>query len=309
MNTDKIYAESIANEYTVKDTTKVVQLRKLDNAAKRPANIFACTFGVICSLILGVGMCLSMNVIGDGSTAMTVVGIIVGLLGIAGISVNYPIYKKLLAKGKNKYASDIIRLKGETMNKNESKYFNTALLMDEALLCLLEKKEYEFISVKEVCRKAGVNRSTFYLHYEGMDDLLQEAVAMISKRFYAGFGGKKFTDIDNGEKGAMFLITPEYLTPYLSFILQNKRVFRLFYAKPALFGSQRTFEQMYKDMFEPILSRYGVPQANRKYVFEFYAGGLTSMVRRWVESDCDMSIEDFVRLITSLFPYGNDEKK
>lgn len=119
MNTDKIYAESIANEYTVKDTTKVVQLRKLDNAAKRPANIFACTFGVICSLIFGVGMCLSMNVIGDGSTAMTVVGIIVGLLGIAGISVNYPIYKKLLANGKNKYASDIIRLAGEIADEQD----------------------------------------------------------------------------------------------------------------------------------------------------------------------------------------------
>ena len=119
MNTDKIYAESIANEYTAKDTTKVVQLRKLDNAAKRPANIFAYTFGVICSLILGVGMCLSMNVIGDGSTAMTVAGIIVGLLGIAGVSVNYPIYKKLLAKGKNKYASDIIRLAKEIADERD----------------------------------------------------------------------------------------------------------------------------------------------------------------------------------------------
>ena len=58
------------------------------------------------------------------------------------------------------------------MNKSESKYFNTALLMDEALLFLLEKKDFEFISVKEVCDKAGVNRSTFYLHYENMDDLL-----------------------------------------------------------------------------------------------------------------------------------------
>lgn len=119
MNTDKIYAESIANEYTAKDTTKVVQLRKLDNAAKRPANIFAYTFGVICALVLGVGMCLSMNVIGDGSTAMTVVGIIVGLLGIAGVSVNYPIYKKLLAKGKNKYASDIIRLAKEIADERD----------------------------------------------------------------------------------------------------------------------------------------------------------------------------------------------
>ena len=52
------------------------------------------------------------------------------------------------------------------MNKSESKYFNTALLMDEALLLLLEKKEYEFITVTEICEKAGVNRSTFYIHYQ-----------------------------------------------------------------------------------------------------------------------------------------------
>ena len=58
------------------------------------------------------------------------------------------------------------------MNKSESKYFNTALLMNEALLLLLEKKDYEFITVTEICKKAGVNRSTFYLHYLSIDDLL-----------------------------------------------------------------------------------------------------------------------------------------
>lgn len=47
MNTDKIYAESIAKEYAPKETSKVVALRKLDNKAKRPANIFAYTFGII----------------------------------------------------------------------------------------------------------------------------------------------------------------------------------------------------------------------------------------------------------------------
>ncbi len=52
------------------------------------------------------------------------------------------------------------------MNKNESKYFNTALLMDEALIHLLTKKDIGYITVKEICEKAGVNRSTFYLHYE-----------------------------------------------------------------------------------------------------------------------------------------------
>lgn len=113
MNTDKIYAEAIANEYAHKDTTKVVQLKKLDAKAKRPANIFAYTFGVVSALVLGVGMCLAMKVIGDGSAVSFGVGIGVGLLGIIGASINYPIHKKMLAKGKEKYASDIIRLAKE----------------------------------------------------------------------------------------------------------------------------------------------------------------------------------------------------
>ena len=113
MNTDKIYAESIANQYAPKDTSKVVALRKLDARAKRPAAIFTYTFGIAASLVLGIGMCLAMQVIGDGSTAMMVLGIVIGLLGIAGVSVNYPLYKKFLAKGKQKYAYEIMQLAKE----------------------------------------------------------------------------------------------------------------------------------------------------------------------------------------------------
>lgn len=113
MNTDKIYAEQLANEYAPKDTSKVVALRKLDRKAKLPANIFAYTFGIIATLVMGVGMCLSMNVIGSGSTVSLVIGIIVGIIGIVGVSINYPIYKKLLAAGKQKYAFEIMELAKE----------------------------------------------------------------------------------------------------------------------------------------------------------------------------------------------------
>lgn len=117
MNTDKIYAESIANEYSPKDESKVIALRKLDQRAKLPANVFAYTFGIIMALILGVGMCLSMKVIGNGSQAMYILGIVVGIVGIVGVSVNYPIYRKLLENGKKKYASDIIALAKEISDK------------------------------------------------------------------------------------------------------------------------------------------------------------------------------------------------
>lgn len=113
MNTDKIYAQQLANEYTPKDTSKVVKLKKLDKKAKQGANIFAYTFGIIFDLILGVGMCLSMKVIGNGSVAMTALGIIVGIIGLVGVGVNYPAYKKLLEKGKKKYAFEIIELAKE----------------------------------------------------------------------------------------------------------------------------------------------------------------------------------------------------
>lgn len=117
MNTDKIYAEQIANEYTPKETSKVKALKRLDAKAKMPANVFTYTFGIASSLILGVGMCLSMGVIGAGTLLYKAIGIVIGCVGIAGVSVNYSLYKKVLVKSKNKYASDIIKLANEIANE------------------------------------------------------------------------------------------------------------------------------------------------------------------------------------------------
>ncbi|MDO4197799.1 MAG: dihydropteridine reductase [Erysipelotrichaceae bacterium] len=113
MNTDKIYAESLANEYAPKDTSKVVTLKKLDNKAKMPATVSAYSLGIISALVLGAGMCFSMKIIGDGSQTMFIVGVVLGVLGIAGVCVNYPIYKKLLENGKKKYAYEIMELAKE----------------------------------------------------------------------------------------------------------------------------------------------------------------------------------------------------
>ena len=112
MNTDKIYAESIAKEYAPKDSSKIVALRKLDRKAKMPATIFTYTFGIISSLVLGTGMCFAMQVLGGGMIGM-VIGILVGVIGIVGCGVNYPIYKKMLEKGKKKYAYEIMELARE----------------------------------------------------------------------------------------------------------------------------------------------------------------------------------------------------
>ena len=109
MNTDKIWAESIAKDYAPKDSSKIVALKKLDNRAKLPAIIFTYSCGIISALVFGTGMCMAMKVIGNSMT----LGIIIGIIGMSGCAVNYPVYKKMLAKGKAKYAYEIVELARE----------------------------------------------------------------------------------------------------------------------------------------------------------------------------------------------------
>ena len=109
MNTDKIFAESIANEYAPKDSSKIMALRKLDRKAKLPATIFTYTFGIISSLVFGTGMCLAMQVIGNNM----MLGVIIGIVGMLGCGVNYPVYKRMLEGGKQKYAFEIVQLAKE----------------------------------------------------------------------------------------------------------------------------------------------------------------------------------------------------
>lgn len=117
-NPNAIYAEKIVSEYSEnsKPESKITALKKLDQKVKRPAEIFAYTYGIIGSLILGTGMSLAMNVIGN-FTGQMIVGIVVGLVGIFMMATSHIFYKKILAKGKKKYAFEIVELAKEIVNE------------------------------------------------------------------------------------------------------------------------------------------------------------------------------------------------
>ena len=113
------------------------------------------------------------------------------------------------------------------MNKSDSKYFATAAKMDEAFLSLLEKKDFTYITVKEICAAARVNRSTFYLHYETISDLLTESVEHMNRQFldYMAHDSEAFvTKLHTCPLEQLYLLTPEYLTPYLNYIRQHRRL-------------------------------------------------------------------------------------
>lgn len=190
------------------------------------------------------------------------------------------------------------------MNKSESKYFNTAQLMDEALIALLKKKDFEFITVKEICEKAGVNRSTFYLHYENLGDLLAETTEMINKRFQEGYK-KTFIDVSMGSVDDVFLITPEYIKPYLNFVKENKELFKLIHEKPQIFNNQRAFERLYSELFSHILDKFGVDEKEKPYIFAFYTQGVLAVVMKWVNQGCKEDVDFIMEMITGVVRYSS----
>ena len=145
--------------------------------------------------------------------------------------------------------------------------------MDEAFLTLLAKKDFEYITIKEICEVAGVNRSTFYLHYETMSDfhyicyrcdsavcktmsdLLSESVGRMNEQFLASM--EKDSDafsakLRNCPRNELYLITPDYLTPYLSYIKNNKRLFRTATENAAVLGMDKSYDRMFRHVFTPI---------------------------------------------------------
>ena len=186
------------------------------------------------------------------------------------------------------------------MNRNESKYFNTAIRMDEALIALLEKKDFEYITIKEICDTAGVNRSTFYLHYENTSDLLKETTRYILDKHLS------YYEIDKERISLQFkickqeellFITEAYLMPYLMFIKDNQRLFKVAVKQFHSMNMDEVYSRMFVHIFSPILARFGVPEAERSYVMKFYLTGVFAIIMEWLNNNCSDDMKTVMRII------------
>ena len=186
------------------------------------------------------------------------------------------------------------------MNKSESKYFNTAKKMDKALISLLEEKTFEYITVSEICKRAEVNRSTFYLHYENTVDLLNETARFLLDDFMSYFNvdAKNITNkFKESSLDELNFISNEYLHPYLSYIKENKIVFLTVLLHSASFGFNEIFQRLYDNIFNPILERYNYPATDRKYAMMFYLNGITAIVTEWLKDGCEKTIQEVSQII------------
>ena len=116
-NDQEFLVQKIRSEYTEKQYTELDALKALDAKVKKPANVFAYTYGSVSAIIMGAGMSLVMTEIGAaiGLVSTMVPGIAIGVVGMGMALSTYPIYKKMLSARKKKYAPEILKLSEKIM--------------------------------------------------------------------------------------------------------------------------------------------------------------------------------------------------
>lgn len=188
------------------------------------------------------------------------------------------------------------------MNRSESKYKNTAAKMNSALMTLLEKKEFSDIGIMDICRQAGVNRSTFYAHYDNTYDLLQEAFQGIIKNFEDECDydpDTKLDDISKLDKDDLNFITPKYLLPYLKYIQKHKRLFKIYTDNRVTFDANEIDNYLIETIFAPVYAKHGVTDKKLIYYMQkFFLRGIDAIIYEWVRHDCEDDILFVCEIIT-----------
>ena len=177
------------------------------------------------------------------------------------------------------------------MNKSEAKFHNTAVKMDDALVALLEQNEFSDISITDICEKAGVNRSTFYAHYDNLYDLLKEtqenAITVFFDSLNSGIGPSDFSKMSADE---LIFISPQYLVPYLTFIKKNRRLYEV-YNNSGAFQIGEMDKQLIENIFIPVYAKNGVTDRRVvEYMSRYFISGVSAITMEWVRRGCEDDI-------------------
>lgn len=188
------------------------------------------------------------------------------------------------------------------MNRSESKFHNTANKMESAIVSLLENKDFADISIMDVCQKAGVNRSTFYAHYDNTYDLLQQAYGGLIKNFLTECkfeAPENVSDLRDLSKDDLNFITPKYLLPYLQYIKKHKRLFKIYGDNVHVFETNEMDDYIVESIFVPICEKFGVTDKKLvRYMQKYFLKGIDAIINEWVRNDCEDDILFICEIIT-----------
>ena len=186
--------------------------------------------------------------------------------------------------------------------KNNQRSLETRGRIKKALLDTLERKDILDITVSEVCQTAGINRSTFYSHYDGIGEITEELEMEIAANLFKRFNPETY---DANHPFSM---------DNLTFVLEHIREKQLFYrAYLVQSTSQRqvdwAFSQLLEQVVRPIMRKIHVEDSATEYYFTFFKSGLIAVILRWLQNDCQEDPEVMVSYFKNMLAHPTFDVK
>ncbi len=168
----------------------------------------------------------------------------------------------------------------------------TKMVLEESFITLMEKKDISKITIKEICEKADINRSTFYAHYSDQYDLLRK----IENKFLADIQAylenfdKKYTE-------DILLITEKIF----QYIRKNARICRLLLSERGDFTFQKKIMKLVYDLIiSEITGDNKITKEDAEYVYSFTVSGCVGFVQKWLDDGMKKSPRYMAEIIVNL---------
>lgn len=179
--------------------------------------------------------------------------------------------------------------------KNNQRYKDSEKRMQDALMKLMADQELEDVTVMDVCRKACVNRSTFYAHYTDIYDLMSQAEQLIRQELVREFQAKGV--------GMQNVFHHDYLIHFLRHIQRNRNFYRICLRHRVRFPLEEGFDRLWEDVVTPHCRQHGVTDRQEMLDYlTFYQAGFTSLLRKWVEEGCSEASETLCSILLDCLP-------
>ncbi|MBR3890536.1 MAG: TetR/AcrR family transcriptional regulator [Bacilli bacterium] len=174
-----------------------------------------------------------------------------------------------------------------TVNNKKAK--ETRKKIENAFLEMLKHSDITTIGVTDICNEVGVNRSTFYLHYNNINDLVEQIEAKMMKKLTKEMNATEYLKISDSER---------YLLPYLNYIYSNQEFFRVFYKYSVNNKYETRLEEILYSVIKKHLNYTIVSNSIiLDYCLEYYEAGIFTIIKKWILNNYKETPEEIVKII------------
>ena len=180
------------------------------------------------------------------------------------------------------------------MNKKNNRQFKDSdVRMKQAMLELMNTTPFEKITVRLICQRAEVNRSTFYAHYADIYDMMEQMERNLRRGLMERYSSSE----------GIVPLSAESFLPFLTFIREHRDFYRVILKARWDFPLRQGYEPLREQVIRPLCLKAGiVSESEMMYYFVGFQAGFTMVLKRWVEQDCVESEEVLAQLIRNLIP-------